>query len=124
MPQPGTAMLQVLSRSAVATAFATEMLRDKIPANAAFRTAARDTVVSGVRIPKGTGVIVNLRNVRLVGLLHSPHACTTCMPCTRADRSARVFVTALLWAAWVARLAAADLLHRPGAVAVLVAASM
>lgn len=54
----------MLSRSAVAAAIAQEILRVKAPVASVFRKAARDTAVQGIRIPKGTGVVVNLRTVR------------------------------------------------------------
>jgi len=55
--------VQVLSRSPIAAAFAAEILRLKVPSPSAFRKATRDTVVSGIRVPKGTPVVVSLQKV-------------------------------------------------------------
>lgn len=58
------ALVQVLSRSAVANAIAQELLRVKVPVRSAFRTAQRDQTVNGMRIPDGTRIVASLQIVR------------------------------------------------------------
>eukprot|EP00892_Ulva_mutabilis_P000149 jgi/Ulvmu1/10134/UM006_0088.1 len=52
---------KVLSRSAVAMAIAHEVLRLNIPVRSIFRSATCDTTVAGVRVPRGTRVVINLQ---------------------------------------------------------------
>lgn len=67
-------VLQVISRSNVATAMAIEILRAKSPLAALFRVASKDTTVAGVSVPKGGRVIVNMRKVRMTHMHTDPHA--------------------------------------------------
>lgn len=57
--------VQVLSRSAVATGVAQEVLRLLVPVRSVFRRAACNTAVGGVAVPAGTNCIINLSEVRL-----------------------------------------------------------
>ena len=55
--------LQVVSKSAVATAVAEEALRLKPPAKLVFRKAVRDTALAGIRVPAGTSVMCHIVQV-------------------------------------------------------------
>jgi hypothetical protein len=89
--------VQVLSRSAVATAVAQEVLRLKTPAITIFRDALEAIVVGDIEVPKGTGIMLAAGLVRLLnsvasccahasahgssGTLHLLHAVASCCAC-------------------------------------------
>eukprot|EP00892_Ulva_mutabilis_P000148 jgi/Ulvmu1/10133/UM006_0087.1 len=52
---------KALSRSPIAAAVAQEVLRLKLPVRSAFRCAVRDTTAAGVRVPRGTSLVLNLQ---------------------------------------------------------------
>ena len=58
--------LQVVLRSAIATAVAEEALRLKPPAKLVFRKAVRDTKLAGIRVPAGTSVMCHIVQVRFL----------------------------------------------------------
>jgi Cytochrome P450 len=66
--------LQVISRSAVATAITEEVLRLKPAGKLLFRRARKDTHLAGYRVPEGQSICL------YVGLVRH-HACTlVCLP--------------------------------------------
>jgi cytochrome P450 len=63
--------LQVLSRSAVATAVVQELLRLEPSVKLIFRKALEDVVLGDVFLPNGTSAVFSMREVRARAM----HAC-------------------------------------------------